>query len=271
MPAAAAAPTIERGNAIEVREGSKAQLALSDEEYLYGAPQSDRGSAASSSRSAPRSRGPRTAPSSRGPSKVKEKKHREIRDGFDLEPTGGLLGSEAGSTASTPGRKQLALTGGEAGVSNTRPGKPPQHVQEHPSFDDEREEPDAGLFGRWEARDAPCDNMASMSPQAQLDVWRRNPAIPHYHPPGSMSHSLWKTRVQGIQNPSAPKAMPIKPSLRTAHEHVCRDPKAAAAEAAQRAASPPRESFQEKMKRAQSSQLSRSSTKHLSSASSQKR
>jgi hypothetical protein len=125
--------------------------------------------------------------------------------------------------------QQIALRGEARAKMNNNSvvKKMPQHVEEHPRFDNlgEEEPEDKDMFGRWEGRDMPDENGKEKKDH------RPREKIPHYFAPGSKSNSnsLWKTRVAGMtaphstpkgSNPNNTKAVPTGPSLRSAHEHA---------------------------------------------------
>lgn len=140
---------------------------------------------------------PASKPASRADSKPERVHNNAILDGFELEPHGNFLGSDAGSTASSKApsarnqqlalpdsvsNQQLALPEVPAvGSSNKRPQQAPAHVAEHPEFNYKLEPQDKDLMGRWEFREAPCD---SLKADEKMEAWRQNPTVPRYLPPG---------------------------------------------------------------------------------------
>lgn len=152
----------------------------------------------------------------------KERMHsNEILDNFELEPEG-TGGSEAGTARV---EQQLALIE-ENKPSNIAPAAAPQHVIEHPELDDDMITDDKDMLGRWDNqnRELSTKGVDRIKPDEMVATMRQNPAIPRYVPPGAPSASLWNQRQRGLNTPAAPKALPLNPSLRTAHQHV-RDPR----------------------------------------------
>jgi len=131
---------------------------------------------------------------------IAHKEHKNIVDGFELELHGSQLGSDAGSARSafSTNDQQLALP---TSPTNRKPQRQPDHIAAPGSMSmDELDEPtDQELFRRWEFREAQCDKV---SPDENNEVWKANPTLSHYRPPGHAALSSWQIRQQGLSDPT---------------------------------------------------------------------